>query len=193
MTRESGHHGAMRDVALVVHGHFYQPPRENPWTEMVAAEHTAAPAHDWNERITDECYRPNGWARIVDDHDRVVAIVDNYAHLSFNVGPTLLSWLETHEPEVLARMIEGDRTGGGAIAQAYNHMILPLATERDIRTQVRWGIADFRLRFGREPEGMWLPETAVNDSVLGVLADEGISFTILAPHQAKSVRPLDDN
>jgi alpha-amylase/alpha-mannosidase (GH57 family) len=179
-------------TALVVHAHFYQPPRENPWTEVVAAEPSAAPFHDWNARITSECYRPNGWARVVDERERVIAIVDNYAHLSFNVGPTLLSWLETHEPEVLARMIEGDRTGGGAIAQAYNHMILPLATERDIRTQVRWGIADFRLRFGREPEGMWLPETAVNDTVLGVLADEGISFTILAPHQAKSVRPLDD-
>ncbi|HUS61319.1 MAG TPA: hypothetical protein VMY34_03920, partial [Acidimicrobiales bacterium] len=143
-------------TALVVHAHFYQPPRENPWTETVAAEPSATPFHDWNERITAECYRPNGWARVVDDRERVVAIVDNYAHLSFNVGPTLLSWLEAHEPDVLARMIEGDRTGKGAIAQAYNHMILPLATERDVRTQVRWGVADFRLRFGREPEGMWL-------------------------------------
>ena len=171
---------------MVVHAHFYQPPRENPWTETVAAEPSAAPFHDWNDRITAECYRPNGWARVVDDRQRVVAIVDNYAHLSFNVGPTLLSWLEEHEPDVLARMIEGDRIGHGAIAQAYNHMILPLASERDVRTQVRWGIADFRRRFGREPEGMWLPETAVNDDVLGVLADEGIAFTILAPHQAET-------
>jgi alpha-amylase/alpha-mannosidase (GH57 family) len=180
----------MRDTSLVVHGHFYQPPRENPWTEMVAAEHSAHPYHDWNERITAECYRPNGWARIVDDHDRVVAIVDNYAHLSFNVGPTLMSWLEDHAPEVLARMQEGDREGHGAIAQAYNHMILPLASERDVRTQVRWGLADFRLRFGREAEGIWLPETAVNDDVLRVLAEEGVGFTILAPNQALAVRPL---
>jgi alpha-amylase/alpha-mannosidase (GH57 family) len=180
----------MRDVALVVHGHFYQPPRENPWTEMVAAEPSAAPAHDWNERITTECYRPNGWARIVDDHGRVVAIVDNYAHLSFNVGPTLMSWLEAHAPDVLTRMQEGDRQGHGAIAQAYNHMILPLANERDIRTQVRWGLADFRLRFGREAEGIWLPETAVNDDVLRVLAEEGVAFTILAPNQALAVRHL---
>jgi alpha-amylase/alpha-mannosidase (GH57 family) len=176
--------------ALVVHGHFYQPPRENPWTEVVAREPSAAPAHDWNERITAECYRPNGWARILDDRGRVVAVVDNYAHLSFNVGPTLLSWLEVHAPDVLARMVDGDRVGGGAIAQAYNHVILPLASERDVRTQVRWGVADFRHRFGREPEGIWLPETAVNDDVLRVLAEEGIRFTILAPNQAIAVRPL---
>ncbi|MCU1375304.1 MAG: putative glycoside hydrolase family 57, partial [Actinomycetia bacterium] len=184
----SAHNGGM-DRQLVVHGHFYQPPRENPWTEVVAAEPSAAPAHDWNERITAECYRPNGWARIVDDRGRVVAIVDNYAHLSFNVGPTLLSWLEVHDPDVLARMVEGDRLGGGAIAQAYNHMILPLASERDVRTQVRWGLADFRYRFGREAEGIWLPETAVNDDVLRVLAEEGVGFTILAPNQALAVRP----
>jgi alpha-amylase/alpha-mannosidase (GH57 family) len=177
--------------ALVVHGHFYQPPRENPWTEVVAREPSAAPAHDWNERITAECYRPNGWARILDDRGRVVAVVDNYAHLSFNVGPTLLSWLEVHAPDVLARMVDGDRLGGGAIAQAYNHVILPLASERDVRTQVRWGVADFRHRFGREPEGIWLPETAVNDDVLRVLAEEGIGFTILAPNQALKVRPVD--
>jgi alpha-amylase/alpha-mannosidase (GH57 family) len=179
-------------TALVVHGHFYQPPRENPWTEAVAAEPSAAPFHDWNERITSECYRPNGWARIVDDRGRVVAIVDNYAHLSFNVGPTLMSWLEEHAPDVLARMVDGDRAGGGAVAQAYNHIILPLATEQDVRTQVRWGLADFRHRFGRDAEGIWLPETAVNDVVLRVLAEEGVRFTILAPNQALAVRPLDN-
>jgi alpha-amylase/alpha-mannosidase (GH57 family) len=183
----------MPDVSLVVHGHFYQPPRENPWTESVAEEPSASPFHDWNERITAECYRPNGWARIVDDRNRVLAVVDNYAHLSFNVGPTLLSWLEQHEPDVLRRMVEGDRIGRGAIAQAYNHMILPLATERDVRTQVRWGLADFRHRFGRDSEGIWLPETAVNDQVLRVLAEEGVRFTILAPNQALAVRPLHDN
>jgi hypothetical protein len=175
----------MGEVRLVVHGHFYQPPRENPWTEEVAIEPTAAPFHDWNERITAECYRPNGWARVLDEHGRVTEIVDNYAHLSFNVGPTLLSWLEAHRLEVYERMLEADRIAGGAIAQAYNHMILPLANERDIRTQVRWGLADFEHRFGRPAGGMWLPETAVNDEVLRALVEEGVGFTILAPSQAE--------
>ena len=170
---------------LIVHGHFYQPPRENPWTEEVSVERSAAPAHDWNERITAECYRPNGWARVVDERGRVAAIVDNYEHLSFNMGPTLLSWLAGHHPAVYDRILEADARGGGAIAQAYNHMILPLATERDVRTQVRWGLADFEARFGRMAAGMWLPETAVNDAVLAVLAEEGVAFTILAPSQAE--------
>jgi alpha-amylase/alpha-mannosidase (GH57 family) len=174
----------MGEVRLVVHGHFYQPPRENPWTEEVSVEPSAAPFHDWNERITAECYRPNGWARVLDEHGRVTEIVDNYEHMSFNVGPTLLSWLESHRPEVYERMLEADRRGGGAIAQAYNHMILPLANERDIRTQIRWGLADFEHRFGRGARGMWLPETAVNDGVLCALVDEGVEFTILAPDQA---------
>jgi len=180
----------MGDVRLVVHGHFYQPPRENPWTEEVAVGPTAAPFHDWNERITAECYRPNGWGRVLDEHGRVTAIVDNYEHLSFNVGPTLLSWLEAHRPEVYERMREADRARGGAIAQAYNHMILPLANERDMRTQVRWGLADFQHRFGRPARGLWLPETAVNDDVLRVLVEEGVRFTILAPSQAVAVRGL---
>src|SRR5688500_13005815 len=153
---------AMADVRLVIHGHFYQPPRENPWTEEVATELSAAPYHDWNERITAECYRPNGWARVLDDAGRVEGIVNNYGHLSFDAGPTLLSWLERHQPAVYRRMQEADAESGGAIAQAYNHAILPLANERDIRTQVRWGLADFAHRFGRPAEGMWLPETAVN-------------------------------
>ncbi|HEX4822044.1 MAG TPA: DUF3536 domain-containing protein [Acidimicrobiales bacterium] len=174
----------MGDVRLVVHGHFYQPPRENPWTEEIATEPSAAPYHDWNERITAECYRPNGWARVIDERGRVTDIVDNYAHLSFNVGPTLLSWLETHAPDVYARILEADREGHGGVAQAYNHMILPLANERDVRTQVRWGLADFEHRFGRRAAGMWLPETAVNDAVLRILVDEGVRFTILAPSQA---------
>jgi alpha-amylase/alpha-mannosidase (GH57 family) len=178
----------MADARLVIHGHFYQPPRENPWTEEVAREPSAAPFHDWNQRITAECYRPNGWARVLDDRGRVADIVDNYEHLSFNVGPTLLSWLEAHEPVVYQRIIEADARGGGAIAQAYNHIILPLANERDIRTQVRWGLADFRHRFQRESTGIWLPETAVNDEVLRVLVDEGVRFTILAPNQAAEVR-----
>ena len=184
---------AVPGPTLVVHGHFYQPPRENPWTEEVAVEASAAPWSNWNERIVDQSYRANGWARVVDDDGRVVAIVDNYERLSFDAGPTLLSWLERHAPDVYERMRLADRLGGGAVAQAYNHIILPLASERDVRTQVRWGLADFRHRFGRPAEGMWLPETAVDDVVLGVLAEEGVRFTILAPHQAARVRPLGDD
>jgi hypothetical protein len=173
----------MAGAAFVLHGHFYQPPRENPWTEVVPRQAAAAPYHDWNERITAECYRPNGWARIVDDHGRIVGIVDNYQLLSFNVGPTLLSWLEDHAPETYLRIQAADRMAGRAIAQAYGHAILPLCNDRDLRTQIRWGLADFRYRFGREAEGMWLPETAVDDRVLAALAEEGVRFTILAPGQ----------
>src|SRR4051812_26361873 len=148
----------MADTTLVVHGHFYQPPRENPWTEEVPREPSAAPFHDWNTRIAAESYRPNGFARVVDDRGRVVAIVNGYEHLSFNMGPTLLSWLETHGPDAYARILEADRRTHGAIAQAYGHLILPLANDRDIRTQVRWGLADFEHRFGRRAQGIWLPE-----------------------------------
>ena len=174
-------------VTFVVHGHFYQPPRENPWTEEVAPEISAAPFHDWNERITAECYRPNGAARVVDERNRVLALVDNYGRLSFNVGPTLTSWLAGHAPDVLARMVAD---GAGALAQAYGHIILPLASERDVRTQVRWGLADVRHRFGRKARGMWLPECAVSEEVLAVLAEEGVGFTILAPNQIAAVRNL---
>ena len=178
-------------VRLVVHGHFYQPPRENPWTEEVPVEPSAAPFHDWNERITAEAYRPNGWARVFDEHGRLAEIVNNYAYLSFNFGPTLTDWLARHHDDVLDRAVEADGETRGAIAQAHNHLILPLATERDVRTQVRWGLADFEHRFGRPARAMWLPETAVNDHVLRVLAEEGIEATILAPHQAVAIRPLD--
>ena len=183
----------MADVAFVLHGHFYQPPRENPWTEVVPREVSAVPFHDWNERITAEAYRPNGWARILDEAGRIVAIVDNYEHLSFNVGPTLLSWLEANAPEVYHRILTADAHRGRAIAQAYGHAILPICNDRDLRTQVRWGQADFRHRFGREPEGMWLPETAVDERVLAVLAEEGVRFTILAPGQISAVRPGPDH
>jgi hypothetical protein len=174
---------------LVVHGHFYQPPRENPWTEEVAREPSAAPFHDWNARIAAECYRPNTAARIVDDAGRVVAIVDNFERISFDVGPTLLSWLERHAPETYARIVAADTAGRGGMAQAFGHLILPLAGERDVRTQVRWGLADFEHRFGRRAEGMWLPEAAVNDAVLRVLVEEGVRFTVLAPGQA--AEPVD--
>ncbi len=177
-------------VALVVHGHFYQPPREDPWTGTVPEEPSAAPAHDWNERITDECYRPITEIEVADPEGgtRTTNVLE---HLSYNVGPTLLSWLAEHHADVYERFIEADRRTGRAIAQAYGHAILPLCNDRDLRTQVRWGVADFRHRFGRAPEGMWLPETAVSERVLAVLAEEGIRFTILAPTQLRAVRPLD--
>ena len=179
----------MSPTSLVVHAHFYQPPRENPWTEEVSREPSAAPFHDWNARISAESYRPNAFARIFDGDGRVLAIVNNYEELSFNIGPTLMSWLDRHQPDVYGRIQEA-KVGGGAIAQAWNHMILPLANERDIRTQIRWGLADFRHRFGREAPGMWLPETAVNHHVLAILAEEGVGFTILAPGQMAAIRPL---
>ena len=174
----------MSEPTLVVHGHFYQPPRENPWTEEVTREASAAPCHDWNERIDAECYRPNACARVVDDAGRVVAIVDNYSSMSWNVGPTLAAWLERRRPSTWRRIVEADGRSTSGIAQAFGHMILPLASERDRRTQVRWGLVDFEHRFGRPAEGMWLPECAVDDDVLAVLAEEGVRFTVLAPGQA---------
>lgn len=181
-----------------IHGHFYQPPRENPWLEAIERQPSAAPYHDWNERITTECYRPNATARILDAEGRIQRIVNNYERISFNIGPTLMAWLEAHEPEVYAAILEADERSrrrfsghGSAIAQVYNHAILPLASERHRRTQVRWGVRDFERRFGRSPEGMWLPETAVDVPTLEVLAAEGLRFTILAPHQARRVRALE--
>lgn len=183
-------------TALIIHGHFYQPPRENPWTGTIDPEPGAQPFHDWNERIYAECYQPNSLARIV-DNTNIERLVNNYVHLSFDFGPTLLSWLERNHAETYARIIAADadsarRRGGhgNAIAQAYNHAILPLCNERDRRTQMGWGLADFRYRFGREPESMWLPETACNDDVLGLLIDQGLRFVILAPQQAQRVRRI---
>ncbi|HTO77393.1 MAG TPA: DUF3536 domain-containing protein [Thermoanaerobaculia bacterium] len=182
---------------VCVHGHFYQPPRENPWLEAIEVQDSAFPYHDWNERITDECYAANAASRILDAKDRIAEIVNNYARISFDFGPTLLSWLEHHAPDVYAAVLDADRESrerfsghGSALAQAYNHVILPLAGARDRRTQVLWGIADFRSRFGREPEGMWLPEAAVDLPSLEALAEAGIRFTILAPHQARARRPI---
>lgn len=182
---------------ICIHGHFYQPPRENPWLEAVETQDSAAPYHDWNERINIECYDPNASARILDERDRIVKIVNNYSSISFNFGPTLLSWMERRAPETYDAVIEADRISrsrfsghGCAMAQAYNHVILPLANERDKRTQVRWGVRDFEWRFGRKPEGMWLPETAVDVASLEALASEGIVFTVLEPHQAARYRPV---
>ena len=182
---------------ICIHGHFYQPPRENPWLGAVEVQDSAAPFHDWNERVTHESYAPNTRARLLDDRGRIINILNNYAWMSFNFGPTLLQWMAEAEPDVLRKIVEADRKSGerhgghgNAIAQAYNHMIMPLASAVDKKTQVRWGVADFRHRFGREPEGMWLAETAVDVASLEALADAGIKFTILAPRQAKRWRRL---
>jgi alpha-amylase/alpha-mannosidase (GH57 family) len=175
--------------SICIHGHFYQPPRENAWLEAVETQDSAAPYHDWNERITAECYSVNASARILDSRDRIIKIVNNYSSISFNFGPTLLSWLEERAPDTYAAVLHADRVSrerlghGSAIAQAYNHIIMPLASPRDRRTQVRWGIRDFEHRFGHRPEGMWLPETAVDIDSLEALAEEGIRFTILEPGQ----------
>ncbi len=178
-----------------IHGHFYQPPRENPWFERIEVQDSAYPFHDWNERITAECYAPNSAARILDEDGLITRIVNNYSMMSFNAGPTLLSWLEDNHPNTYLALIEADHIGsnrfrghGPAIAQCYNHMIMPLANKRDKETQVRWGVEDFLDRFGREPEGMWLPEMAVDLETLRIMAAEGIRYVILEPHQVARVR-----
>lgn len=182
---------------ICIHGHFYQPPRENPWLEAVELQNSAHPYHDWNEKITAECYATNATSRILDEAGRIVQMVNNYARISFDFGPTLLAWLEDKAPDVYSAILEADKESqktfsghGSALAQAYNHMILPLANRRDRCTQVHWGIQDFKHRFGRKPEGLWLPETAVDLETLDILAEQGIRFTILAPHQASRVRPI---
>ncbi|MBD3883366.1 DUF3536 domain-containing protein [Phormidium tenue FACHB-886] len=183
-------------VYVTIHGHFYQPPRENPYLNAIERQPSAAPFHNWNERIHYECYRPNAYARVVSEQEQLVGIVNNFEYLSFNIGATLMSWLERHDVEVYQRILEADRRSaarlnghGNAIAQVYNHIILPLANERDKITQIRWGKADFQTRFGREPEGMWLAETAVDYPTLEALVAEGIKFIILAPSQAQRCRP----
>ena len=182
---------------ICIHGHFYQPPRENPWLGVVEVQDSAAPFHDWNERITHECYAPNTRARLLDNQGRIINLINNYAWISFNFGPTLLQWMAESAPEVLQGIVEADRLSqerrrghGNALSQVYNHMILPLASLRDKQTQVRWGVADFRHRFGHDPEGMWLAETAVDVESLEVMAEAGIRFTVLAPRQAWRWRKL---
>jgi len=184
-------------VFVCVHGHFYQPPRENPYLDAIEKQNGAQPFHNWNERIHHESYRPNACARILNEKGEVIRIVNNFEYISFNIGPTLLSWMERYDLETYRRILEADRNScarlnghGNAVAQVYNHMILPLANERDKVTQVRWGIADFRHRFGRHPEGIWLAETAVDYPTLEVLQQEGIKFTILAPSQVQRCRQL---
>ncbi len=182
--------------AVCVHGHFYQPPREDPWLGVVEPQRSAAPDHDWNVRVTRECYKPFAAARVLEAGGRLRDVLDLYAWTSFNVGPTLLAWLQDAAPDLLASLRRADaaslaRTGyGNAWAQVYGHPILPLSTPRDAATQVRWGRREFEHRFGRAPEGMWLPEMAVDVKSLSALAEAGISLTLLAPHQARRVRPL---
>lgn len=180
---------------ICIHCHFYQPPRENPWLEAVEVQDSASPYHDWNERVTAECYLPNGAARILDGQGRIAKIVNNYSRISFNFGPTLLSWMERSAPQAYERVLAADRESqrrfsghGSALAQAYNHIILPLANSRDRSTQIVWGLRDFQHRFARDAEGMWLPETAVDLETLELLAEAGIKFTVLAPHQARRMR-----
>jgi len=185
---------------ICIHGHFYQPSRENPWLEDIELQDSAYPFHDWNEKISEECYKGNSNSRILDKQGNIIKIVNNYSHISFNFGPTLLSWMEKHQPEIYQTVLEGDKISqeryhghGSAIAQIYNHIVMPLANDRDKYTQIYWGIKDFQARFRRYPEGMWLSETAVDYRTLEIMADLGIQFTILAPHQAKKIRKMEEN
>jgi alpha-amylase/alpha-mannosidase (GH57 family) len=184
---------------ICIHGHFYQPPRENPWLETVETQDSAAPYHDWNERICAECYAPNGAARIQNDRNQIMRIVNNYARISFNFGPTLLSWLKENTPRTYRMILDGERRSrrnyaghSSAMAQVYNHIIMPLANRRDRITQIRWGIADYKHHYGAAPEGMWLAETAADSESLELMAEHGVKFTLLAPHQCARVRALGD-
>jgi alpha-amylase/alpha-mannosidase (GH57 family) len=185
---------------ICIHGHYYQPPRENAWLEVIERQESAFPYHNWNARIAAECYGPNGASRILNEENKIIDIVNNYQDISFNFGPTLLSWMELYDKDayeavIMADMKSRQRFGGhgNALAQVYNHIIMPLATPRDRNTQIIWGIADFEKRFNRKPEGMWLAETAVDTATLELLAQHNILFTILAPRQAKAFRKLNDD
>ncbi|MBI4387546.1 MAG: DUF3536 domain-containing protein [Candidatus Omnitrophica bacterium] len=184
-----------KELCLAIHGHFYQPPRENPWIEQIELQKSAAPAHDWNERVFQECYFPNSVARVLDERNYIVDIVNNFEGINFNIGPTLMSWLKEKHPGTYHRIIDADKRSllihhghGNAIAQVYNHMIMPLANRKDKVTQIKWGLEDFRHRFGREPESIWLPETACDEETLEVLVDHGIKYIVLEPGQAGAVR-----
>jgi alpha-amylase/alpha-mannosidase (GH57 family) len=188
----------MENKYICIHGHFYQPPRENAWLEVIEQQESAAPFHDWNERINFECYATNAVARILDTDNKIVDIYNNYSRMSFNIGATLLSWMEVADPDTYKLIQKADKDSqkkyrghGSAVAQAHSHLILPLANHNDKVTQVYWGLKDFESRFGRFPEGMWLAETAVNTESLEVLAAHGVSYTILAPRQAKAFKRLD--
>lgn len=182
---------------ICIHGHFYQPPREDPWTGEVEAEESAKPFHDWNERITKECYEANTQAPILNAKGEPSEHVNNFKNISFDIGPTLLTWLRKNNAPTYRAILAADRESalkhgghGNAMAQVYNHLIMPLAKKRDKITQVRWGIRDFEFHFKRKPEGMWLSETAVDRESLEILADHEILFTVLAPHQASRKRHI---
>ncbi|MEW5721467.1 MAG: DUF3536 domain-containing protein [Thermodesulfobacteriota bacterium] len=187
----------MSERYLCLHGHFYQPPRENPWLGVIETQPSARPYHDWNERITRECYAPMGRSRVLGDGQGIARIMNNYEHMSFNFGPTLIGWLERHSPRTYAWILEGDRASrrryhghGNALAQVFNHIIMPLANQRDRLTQIRWGLYDFRRRFGRPAEGLWLAEAAVDQKTMRLMVQEGVRFTVLSPDQAQAVRAL---
>ena len=185
---------------FTIHGHFYQPPRENPWTGVIENQPSARPFHDWNDRIASQCYSPNSASRILNPQGRIVDIVNNYDFMSFNMGPTLMGWIRTNTPDTYKRIQEADKRSaerlnghGNAIAQVYNHIIMPLASAEDKKTQIRWGIEDFKFHFGRMPEAMWLAETAINFETVVELIKAGIKFTILSPTQADKFRKLGAN
>jgi hypothetical protein len=179
---------------IIIHGHFYQPPRENPWTGVIPLQPSASPFSNWNERISAECYRANSASRYLNQYGNITKIVNNYEWLSFNFGATLMSWIKDFEPLVYKRIIEADKESckrnnghGNAIAQIYNHIIEPLASAEDAETQIIWGIEDFKLHFGRHPEGMWLSETAINNSTADLLIKHDIKYVILSPWQAEKI------
>lgn len=178
---------------LILHGHFYQPPRENPFTGIIPKQSSAAPFTNWNERILQECYASNTSSRYLDGDGKVKSLINNFEYISFNFGPTLLSWIEKHHKNVHDKIIEADKKSierlghGNAIAQSFNHTILPLDHINNAKLQIRWGIEDFKYRFGRMPEGMWLPETGVNENVIDILVEEGIKFIILSPWQGLAI------
>jgi hypothetical protein len=184
-------------VSFVVHAHLYQPPREDPWLGSVPREASAAPFHDWNARIHAECYGPLMAARLMDEDGRVRRVINVLERVSFDAAPTLLRWMEREAPETYRAILAADRAAaerlghGSAIATSYHHVILPLASPRDRRTEIRWGIADFRARFGRDPEGFWLPEAGVDSATLQDLAAEGITFTIVGSGQVDGDPPED--
>ncbi len=185
---------------LCIHGHFYQPPRENPWTGEIEKQKSAAPFHDWNEKIWSECYEPNTHSQIINDDKVIVAEINNFDFLNFNFGPTLLHWLKRKHPETYKHIIDADARSvcehnghGNAIAMCYNHMIMPLANEHDKETQIKWALTDFKFHFGRESEGIWLPETACNENTLESLCRENISYTILDSSQALKISKFHSN
>ena len=197
MLNEQLQPGKQKKIFLVIHGHFYQPPRENPWTQTIPLQESAKPFHDWNERITVECYKPNTRSRALDGQEKILYLVNNFAHLNFNIGPTLFSWIEKYYPDTYPRILEADRKScaanqghGNAIAQVYNHMILPLATDRDKLTQIIWGTREFQHRFGRAPESIWLAETAINQATVKCVIDQGLKYVILSPTQAQKIRKI---